>query len=88
MKLNETVKLMNSADYRDRFKAEYFQLKIRMEKLRKLLMRIETDEEKHISTVNHDCPTRVLYSQYEKMDDYLATLEQRAIYENINLDED
>lgn len=24
MELNETVELMNSADYKDRFKAEYF----------------------------------------------------------------
>lgn len=27
MELNETIDLMKSADYKDRFKAEYFQLK-------------------------------------------------------------
>jgi hypothetical protein len=30
MKLNETVELMNSTDYKDRFRAEYLQLKINM----------------------------------------------------------
>lgn len=33
MELMETVVLMCSADYKERFKAEYFQLKIRYEKL-------------------------------------------------------
>lgn len=31
MKLDETVKMMNSQDFKERFKAEYLQLKIRME---------------------------------------------------------
>jgi len=31
MKLNETVEMMNSVNYKERFKAEYLQLKIRME---------------------------------------------------------
>lgn len=30
MKLNETVEMMNSGDYKERFKAEHLQLKIRM----------------------------------------------------------
>ena len=34
MELNETVELMNSADYKDRFKGEYFQVKIRYDKLK------------------------------------------------------
>lgn len=34
MELNETVELMNSADYKDRFKGEYFQVKIRHDKLK------------------------------------------------------
>ena len=31
--LNETVELMLSSDYKDRFKAEYYQLVYRIEKL-------------------------------------------------------
>ena len=30
MNLNETVEMMNSSDYKERFRAEYLQLKIRM----------------------------------------------------------
>ena len=37
MKLNQTTEMMNSADYKDRFKAEYLQLKIRMEGLKNML---------------------------------------------------
>lgn len=31
--LKDTIELMNSSDYKDRFKAEYYQLKIRYTKL-------------------------------------------------------
>ena len=37
MNLNETVKMMNSADFKERAKAEYYQLKIRKEKLEAML---------------------------------------------------
>ena len=37
MKLNETVEMMNSQDFKERFKAEYLQLKIRMEGLSNML---------------------------------------------------
>ena len=39
--LNETVALMNSDDYKDRFCAEYWQLKIRYEKLHAILIKNE-----------------------------------------------
>ena len=39
MELKDTVELMNSSDYKDRFKAEYWQTKIRYEKLRKMLIK-------------------------------------------------
>ena len=37
MNLNETVEMMNSSDYKERFRAEYFQLKIRMNGLSAML---------------------------------------------------
>ena len=37
MKLSETVKMMNSADYKERFKAEYNQLAIRYYGLKGML---------------------------------------------------
>ena len=36
MNLNDTVKMMNSANYKERFKAEYWQTKIRYEKLHRM----------------------------------------------------
>ena len=35
MELKDTIELMKSNDYKDRFKAEYYQVKIRREKLQK-----------------------------------------------------
>ena len=37
MKLNETVEMMNSANYKERFKAEYDQLAIRYYGLKNML---------------------------------------------------
>ena len=37
MKLQDTIKMMDNADYNERFKAEYYQLKIRYEGLARLL---------------------------------------------------
>lgn len=37
MKLKDTAKLMESGDYKDRFKAEYYQLKIRLNGLSEML---------------------------------------------------
>ena len=37
MKLQDTIELMNSSDFKDRFKAEYYQLKIRLDGLKKML---------------------------------------------------
>ena len=33
MELTDTIEMMKSADYKERFKAEYYQLKIRLEAL-------------------------------------------------------
>lgn len=35
MKLQDTIELMNSGDFKDRVKAEYYQLKIRRDGLKK-----------------------------------------------------
>ena len=35
--LKDTIELMNSSDYKDRFKAEYYQLKIRYTELHAML---------------------------------------------------
>ena len=41
MELKDTIDLMTSEDYKDRFKAEYYQTKIRYDKLHKMLVKNE-----------------------------------------------
>ena len=44
MELKDTIELMTSEDYKERFKAEYLQLKIRVEGLRKMLIKWDADK--------------------------------------------
>ena len=41
MELQDTIELMNSSDYKDRFKAEYWQAKIRYDKLDDMTVKYE-----------------------------------------------
>jgi hypothetical protein len=41
MELKDTIALMNSSDYKDRFKAEYYQTKIRYDKLHRTIIKYE-----------------------------------------------
>ena len=43
MELQDTVELMNSAEYKDRFKAEYWQAKIRYDKLDDMTVKYEAN---------------------------------------------
>ncbi len=96
MELKDTIELMCSDDYKERFVAEYRQLKIRYEKLKNFCNKIEAYEslnwrdEKKDTTVKepkHDCPFELLRTQQRQMGELLHTLEVRAVIENINLDE-
>lgn len=88
--LKETVDGMLSADYKERFKAEYQQTKIRYEKLKAFNNRIEaarmTDGLKHtVEMPKHDCPDYLLIDQQRAMGEYLHILEVRAVIEGIEL---
>ena len=87
MELNETVKKMNSLDYKDRFKAEYQQTKIRYEKLNQFITRIELAIEypEKIEKPKYDCPLSLLREQREIMFNYLQVLVARAVVEKIEL---
>lgn len=41
MELKDTIEMMNSEDYKERFKAEYYQTKIRYDKLHSMLVKNE-----------------------------------------------
>lgn len=82
MKLAETVEMMNSTDYKERFKAEYNQLAIRYKGLKIMLDKWDNGTLQFEPT----CPRSTYNMQIKAMADYLAVLEARAVMENIMLD--
>lgn len=81
MELKDTVSLMNSEDYKERFKAEYFQTKIRYDKLHAMLVKHEAGTLDFTPT----CPIPTLNMQKRSMGEYLKQLEIRAEIEDIDL---
>lgn len=85
MELKETVELMNSDDYKERFVAEYHQVKIRYEKLKNLCNKIEVETMLGKEITKHDCPLELLREQQKYMGLYLSVLEKRALIEKVVL---
>lgn len=81
MELNDTIELMQSNDYKDRFKAEYHQLCIRREKLVDLLDRWN----RSALEFQPNCPFDLLDKQLRNMTAYKESLEERAKIEKIEL---
>lgn len=77
MVLSNTVDKMLSEDYKERFIAEYQQLSIRHDGLKKMLDNWDKENLNFIPT----CPR----STYDLQIDYRAVLEARAVMENIDL---
>ena len=88
--LKDTIQLMTDSDYRKRFIAEYWQTKIRYEKLKDFCNKIEAKERYKATldcNVTHDCSYMLLRSQQTVMGELLHILELRAIIENIDLEQ-
>lgn len=85
MELKETVELMNSKDYKERFVTEYRQVKIRYEKLKNFCNKIEVETMLGKEETKHDCPLELLRQQQAYMRAYLSVLEKRALIENVAL---
>jgi hypothetical protein len=81
MELKNTIEMMNSSDYKERFKAEYYQTKIRYEKLHKMCIRYEAGTLNFTPT----CSLELLKEQKSHMGRYLHCLEVRAEIEGIKL---
>ena len=81
LRLSDVTELATSADYRDRFLGEYLEMKIRYEKLHKMLIKAEAGKLDFTPT----CPIGLLESQARCMGNYLHALEVRAQYENLDL---
>jgi hypothetical protein len=79
--LRETVGLMNSEDYRDRFVAEYLQTRIRYMSLHKMCIRYEAGT----LSFTPKCSLELLKEQKSYMGNYLRCLEVRAEIEGITL---
>ena len=83
MTLKETIPLMVSEDYKERFKAEFYQLQIRHEKLVDMLEKYRTNT----LDFKPNTPYEVLLIQCNEMNNYLSSLALRAEIENIDLGE-
>ena len=81
MKLIDTVEMMNSENYKERFRAEYFQLDIRINELSNMLEKYKEGT----LAFTPSCSYGVLYTQLVLMENYKRSLEERAKIENIIL---
>lgn len=80
--LKETTNLMLSKDYKERFKAEFHQLNIRITKLEIVIRKVKNNEK--ISFMPN-CPIGLLEEQLRAMKVYQSILYSRAEEENIKL---
>lgn len=81
MEVKDTVAMMNSADYKERFKAEYQQTKIRYDKLHRMLVKHDAGKLEFTPS----CPINLLREQKAAMGQYLNCLEIRAEIEGVEL---
>ena len=79
--LKHTLALMLSDDYKERFVAEYAQLRIRLDKLGNMI----SDAYSNKLDFKPDCPVWFWEKQFEAMHEYACWLEARASIEHIDL---
>lgn len=83
MQLAETVEMMNSKNFKERFRAEYFQLDNRINGLSTMLDKYR----KGTLNFTPKCSIKLLDGQLRSMIMYKTHLEERAIIEGIDLEE-
>ena len=88
--LKDTITDMLSDNYKDRFISEYWQTKIRYERLKKLTTKAEAAELTNAGEISgvskiDGTPVRLLRDQQHFMGEYLHILEVRAVIENIDI---
>jgi len=81
IELSDTIDLMSSDDYKERFIAEYLQTKIRYNNLHRMIVKYDA------GTLNFEIKTPILILKNQKsfMGQYLNQLEIRAEIEGITL---
>lgn len=81
MSFTDAIEMMQSENYKDRFRAEYYQLVIRYNKLVEILEKWDNNTLEFEPTCN-----RGIYNfQVRAMADYIACLETRAMIEGVEL---
>ena len=81
MNLQDTVEMMNSSDYKERFKAEYYQLLFRLDALISMLVKWDNN------TLDFEpkCSKETLENQVIFMQGYMGILRLRAEIEGIEI---
>ncbi|MBR1850921.1 MAG: hypothetical protein IJ789_06070 [Bacteroidales bacterium] len=81
MDIKTITSLMQSSDYRDRMKAEYYHVQLRKTNLEAVLKLWDSNK----LTFTPDCPRSIYDIQLRAMKDYMAVLETRAKIEHVEL---
>ena len=81
MELKDTVEMMNSDDFKERFRAEYYQTKIRYDKLDAMTVKYEAGT----LPFTPNCSLELLKEQKSYMGNYIRCLKVRAEIEGITL---
>ena len=81
MQLKDTVELMTSEDFKERFKAEYYQLLFRLNTLTGMLIKWENN----MLDFEPKCSKETLENQVIFMQGYMGILRLRAEIEEIEL---
>lgn len=81
MELKDTIEMMNSDDYKERFRAEYRQTKIRYDKLDEMTVKYEAGT----LPFTPNCTLELLKEQKKHMGNYIRCLKIRAEIEGIEL---
>ena len=81
MQLKDTVEMMNSEDFKERFKAEYYQLSVRLDSLTNMLIKWENN----MLDFEPKCSKETLENQLIFMKGYVDILRLRAQIEEIEL---
>ena len=84
MELKDTIEMMTSEDFKERFKAEYYQLLIRFDSLTSMLIKWEDN----MLDFEPKCSKETLENQVIFMQGYMNILRLRAEIEEIDLSED
>ena len=81
MELKDIVELMNCEDFKERFKAEYYQLLLRLDELKSMLIKWEINMLDFVPK----CSKETLENQVIFMQGYIGILRLRAKIEEIDL---